>query len=74
MFCCKSKSNLAGFSTKAGIFAVVQRPQDILGLSFVTWMTTTDATRCHPQREATRTTATPTPTEHSIAYALVVVT
>ena len=74
MFCCKSKSNLAVISTKAGMFAVVQRPQDILGLSFVTWMTTTDATRCHPQREATRTTATPTPTEHSIAYALAVVT
>ena len=50
------------------MFTVVPRPRDILAQLLIASMSTTEAIENEPQREATGTTAAPTPADHSTAY------
>ena len=64
----KSTSNLGVGPTWGGMFTVGQCPPDLMALYLIAPMTTTEAIKHEPQREATEATAAPTPTDHSTAY------
>ena len=49
------------------MFTVGQRPRDIFAIFLIASMTMTEAAKREPKREATVTTAAPTPTDYNTA-------
>ena len=68
-FSCRIRfSNLGVDPLWCGMFTVGQHPRGSLGLFLATSMTTIEATKREPQRDATGAIAAPTPTDHSTSY------